>query len=461
MMASGRQAESDNDSDVETLEDPDTQALDYISRVLSGQSLSEKLHKTTPDDLPLESWDESYQGGWDLKKSPVAEEDAEERCQLLLLPLELILHILSHLDPRFILGVLPQVCKTFSAIVAEKITWRTRVKKRISTNFPVVEQENFDWPTACMELEEQLSHWSDNGKKAEHFTLSDGHYASVDAVLLLQGGSLCVSGSRDRNVSLWDLRDLEPGQEKFKVKALGTEKTGTHKGWAWCLASCGNLLGSGSWDSTVKIWDIGAEGQQVGQIRGRAAVLCLALLPDILVAGSYDKRVSVYDPRASNPLIRSRKIHSSPVLSLVADERHIVSGGEDRTLVVFDRRANAVLQRIQLENYLFCMSYESPQLWAGDNQGLIHVYGSHSGTFQKLRCFDVGHSSQVTDVFHSAGTLYTTSTDKTMKVHIPTDPPRTIYTEVHSSVVNGVSVAGQTVAAASGGQTVEIWRFKE
>ncbi|NP_001088573.1 F-box and WD repeat domain containing 9 S homeolog [Xenopus laevis] len=341
------------------------------------------------------------------------------------------------------------------------MTWRIRVQKRVRARYPVVEQDNFDWPCACTELEEQLSRWADSGKKAERFSLPDGHFASVDAVLLLQGGSLCVSGSRDRNVCLWDLRELGQNQEKVKVKALGTQKTGTHKGWAWSLASCGNLLSSGSWDSTIKIWDIEAEGQQVGEIRGRAAILSLAFQPDILVAGSYDKRVSVYDPRASKPLIKSGKIHSSPVLCLAADEHHIMSGGEDRTLVVFDRRANAVSQRIQLENYLFCMSYKSPELWAGDNQGMVHVYRSHGGTFQRLKWFDVGHSSQVTGIWHSAGALYTTSTDKTMKAHVPTDPPRTPYTQPHNNVFNDVSAAGRTVAAACGSQTVEIWRFQE
>ncbi|KAM8974004.1 F-box/WD repeat-containing protein 9 [Pelodytes ibericus] len=460
-MACSRQSESDNDSDVDTLDDPDQQALDYVSRVLTSQTLKDRHQSPPCDNLPLELRDKASQGSWDLKKSPVAGEDGEVSALLLLLPLELILQILSHLDPRFIHKVLPQVCRTLRDIVTEEVTWRIRVQKRFSTGFPVVEQDDFDWPTACIELEEQVSHWSDHGKKAEHFSLSHGHYAAVDAVLLLEGGSLCVSGSRDRNVSLWDLRDLDQGQDKVTVKPLGKEKTGSHKGWAWSLASCGNLLSSGSWDSTVKIWDIGAEGQQVGEIRTRAAVLCLAFLPDILVAGSYDKRVSICDPRAANPLVKSRKIHSSPVLSLVADDRHIVSGSEDRTLVVFDRRANAVLQRMSLENYLFCMSYEAPQLWAGDNQGLIHVYGSHGGTFQHLRCFDVGHTSQVTGIWHSAGALYTTSTDKTMKAHIPTDPPQTLHTDTHISVVNGVSAAGRTVAAASGGQTVEIWRFKE
>ncbi|XP_075433706.1 F-box/WD repeat-containing protein 9 isoform X3 [Ascaphus truei] len=379
IMACHRWPAPDHDPDGESAAELACQAQDYVSRLVRCQALATRSQRRpeAPARAPTE-------GGGRHLKMPGSGGD-EAGCPLLLLPPELILQILSHLDPRLIVRVLPLVCRALRDIVTEKVTWRIRVQKRVNAGFPVVEEEDFDWLAACIDVEEQLSHWSDSGKRMEHFSLADGHFASVDAVLLLQGGSLCVSGSRDRNVSLWDLRELGQNQEGVTVRALGTEKTGTHKGWAWSLAACGNLLCSGSWDSTVKIWDIEAEGQQVAEIRGRAAVLCLAFLPDILVAGSYDKRVSVYDPRASNPLIKSRKIHSSPVLSLVADDRHIVSGGEDRTLVVFDRRANAVLQRMQLDNYMFCMSYEAPQLWAGDNKGLIHVYRSHGGTFQHQR----------------------------------------------------------------------------
>ncbi|XP_060038437.1 F-box/WD repeat-containing protein 9 [Erinaceus europaeus] len=215
-----------------------------------------------------------------------------------------------------------------------------------------------------------------------------------------------------------------------------------------------------AWDSTVKLWDMAADGQQFGEIKDKAAVLCLSYLPDILVTGTYNKKVTIYDPRAGPGLLQTQQVHSSAVLALMADERHIISGSEDHTLVVFDRRANGVLQRLQLDSYLLCMSYHEPQLWAGDNQGLLHVFANHGGSFRLARSFDVGHRSHITGIQHSLGALYTTSTDKTVRVHLPTDPPRTLCTRTHDDVLNGVCAEGNFMVAASGGLSLEVWRLK-
>ncbi|XP_074147229.1 F-box/WD repeat-containing protein 9 isoform X1 [Sminthopsis crassicaudata] len=446
----------DEDSDPEA--DPDVQAQEYIDRVLGSPSPAPARTVLAPPPVvsprppPAELWRESL-------RSPGGE-PGPDASGLLGLPLELILEICSYLEARLVLGVLPLVCRSLRDIVQDQVMWKIRVQKLLGGAYPVVEEEDFDWPAACIELEEHLARWADDGRRAEYFCLSDGHFASIDSVLLLQGGALCVSGSRDRNVNLWDLRQLgvEPG--KVLVKALGTQRSGTHKGWVWSLASQDNRVCSGSWDSTVKLWDMEADGQQFGEIRGKAAVLCLSYRPDILVTGTYDKKVTVYDPRAGQALVKSRRLHSSAVLALLADDQYIISGSEDRTLVVFERRTNSVLQRLQLESYLLCMSYQEPQLWAGDNQGLLYVFENHGGQFKHVRSFDVGHRSQITGIEHSLGSLYTTSTDKTIRVHVPTDPPRTICTRSHHNVLNGVCADGNMVVAASGGLSLEVWRLK-
>ncbi|XP_063148570.1 F-box/WD repeat-containing protein 9 [Candoia aspera] len=450
---------SDNDSDTESKGDPDTQALEYIERVLGTSRQSRQATQCLPPEslsVGGRARTSDLRSPLELKKPSVIDEPTSG---LLSLPLELILEICSYLQARFVLHVLPLVCRTLRDIVQDEVTWRIRLLKRIGNCYPVVEGDDFNWPTACIELEEHLQQWAENGRNTEYFSLTEGHFASVDSVLLLQGGELCISGSRDRNVNLWDLRQLGKAPEKVLVKALGTERNGTHKGWVWSLAARDNRVCSGSWDSTVKLWDIAADGKQFGEIRGKAAVLCLSYLPDILVTGTYDKKVTVYDPRAAHALVKSRKLHSSAVLSLAADERFIISGSEDRTLVCFDRRTNSVLQRLQLDSYLLAMSYQGSQLWAGDNHGMLYVFENNGGRFQHIRYFDVGHRSQITGVQHSLGALYTTSTDKTLRIHVPTDPPKVICSQTHSYVLNGVSVEGNMAVAASGGLSLEVWKL--
>ncbi|XP_037848005.1 F-box/WD repeat-containing protein 9 isoform X2 [Chlorocebus sabaeus] len=431
----------DDDSDPESETDPDAQAEAYVARVLSppksGLAFPRPSQLSTPAASPSAS-----------EPRAASRVSAVSEPGLLSLPPELLLEICSYLDARLVLHVLSRVCHALRDLVYDRVTWRLRALRRVRAPYPVVEEKNFDWPAACIALEEHLSRWAEDGRRAEYFCLADGHLAAVDSVLLLQGGSLCLSGSRDRTVNLWDLRQLGTEPSQVLVKTLGTKRNSTHEGWVWSLAAQDHRVCSGSWDSTVKLWDLAADGQQFGEIKTSSAVLCLSYLSDVLVTGTYDKKVAIYDPRASPALLKCQQLHSRPVLALVADDQHIISGSEDRTLVVVDRRANRVLQRLQ-----------EPQLWAGDNHGLLHVFVNRNGCLQLIRSFDVGHSFPITGIQYSVGALYTTSTDRSIRVHVPTDPPRTICTRKYNSTLNRVCAEGNLVVAGSGDVSLEVWRL--
>ncbi|XP_070563061.1 F-box/WD repeat-containing protein 9-like [Ptychodera flava] len=388
-----------------------------------------------------------------------------EHLHILALPPEILHKISAYLDARFVLSTLSLVCKHFQELFAQDSTWKIRIGKRWPKQYPIipVKDEKFNWAKACIDREEAYNQWSDYQNRMEHFSLTLGHFAAIDAVHLMQGGDICFSGSRDRTVSLWDLRKLDswtPNQSTSKVKVKSLD---THTGWVWSMTSLDNILCTASWDCKVKLWDIEAGGVEVQSLKGKSANLCMAYNPDSLVVGSYDKKITVYDPRAGYTSIQSLKHHKKPVLCLVADENYIVSGSEDSTVVVYDRRAGEVFKTIQLEKFPMSMSYSNHdgQLWIGEKRGLLYLMDARQGNFDIVQTYDVGHTLKLTGVQHNLGCLATCSYDKTIKIHEPNADPGNICTlAVHDSEVADIHLMNNILASGSSDMTVHIWRPK-
>ncbi|XP_061557401.1 F-box/WD repeat-containing protein 9 isoform X2 [Phycodurus eques] len=240
----------------------------------------------------------------------------------------------------------------------------------------------------------------------ECLTLLSGHIAEINSVLLVGGdGDVCATGSRDRDVKLWNLQ--ADSSNMLMHTLVGQGHFNSHQGWVWCLASQGHLLASGGFDRTVRLWDLQACGAERGVIRTEAAVICLSCLPDVLLAGTFNEKVQMYDPRASVPLVKSLTHHTNSVLCLAADDKYIISASKDNTVVVHDRRADRRLYKVRLRSYLRSMSY-------GDNE-----------------------------------------------VHIPCGPPKTLCTLRHQDGVSGLSVEAGVLAVASGDMCVKIWRLRK
>ena len=144
----------------------------------------------------------------------------EQNVYLDSLPNEILIHICSFLDARFVLDTVSRVCPTLQDLIADDSLWKIRTKRRMVSAFPPVDPTSeLKWRNICDEQEEFFARPGVVAGKAE----VKGHYASVDALLLVPvpgGGDkeLLVSGSRDRSVGLWDPHVmLEAGTSKASI----------------------------------------------------------------------------------------------------------------------------------------------------------------------------------------------------------------------------------------------------
>ena len=61
-----------------------------------------------------------------------------------------------------------------------------------------------------------------------------------------------------------------------------------------------------------------------------------------------DRRVREFDMRVPVSLVADHHEHTGPVLGLTCSKNYVFSGGEDKKLCVWDRRARSVLQTLRV-----------------------------------------------------------------------------------------------------------------
>ncbi|XP_012939124.1 F-box/WD repeat-containing protein 9 [Aplysia californica] len=402
-----------------------------------------------PDEKPEETWGQSsawsppYEGGLRLDQ----------------LHDDVIFHIAVFLEARVVRDSLSKVCLRFLEMFDNEAYWKSRVFLRCHKPYPaVVSASDFSWVDACVAREDSYHTWRDWSRNTRHFLYGHNVNGEVDAVHLMKEGRLLASGDRNRFLNIVDLAkwDDSPGVQPDKQMAdMLVHSDISHGGWIWSMASVGDTLITGSWDTHVRMFDLAAGCAQAQSFKCKSAVLCLYAEEKEVVASCF-KEVAFFDRRSS--ALKMRIFHTKPVLSVVGNGQFIVSGSEDKSIVVFDRTAGKIFTTLKMDNYPLCMSLQDQQLWCGDRLGRLHLHNATGGMFSHVGTYDVSHKDKLTGVVATLGATFTCSGDKSVKVIEPTREPEVIASlDVHTKEVAKIDYNSGVLASAGGDECVGVW----
>jgi len=161
---------------------------------------------------------------------------------------------------------------------------------------------------------------------------------AAHSLVLSQDGQTLVTGSY-RKIKVW--RTSPQVGKLFKdTEPLQSLMGHSHIVSSLAISADGKLLVSGSWDKTIKIWQLDT-GELISTLKGHGdRVYAIALSPDgkIIASGSADKTIKLWHLQTGE-LLGTFTGHDNTVtaLAFTASGEMLVSGSLDKTIKIWQR----------------------------------------------------------------------------------------------------------------------------
>ncbi|KKP07655.1 hypothetical protein THAR02_00191 [Trichoderma harzianum] len=291
--------------------------------------------------------------------------------------------------------------------------------------------------------------------EAGFLRILQGHGREVYSVAFSANSRYLASGSWDKTIKIWDI-----------ITGKVQQTLQGHGGYVWSVAfsADGRYLASGSQDNTIKIWDV-ITGKEQQTLQGHSSfVFSVAFSADsrYLASGSYDKTIKIWDIITGKEQ-QTLQGHSDSIWSVAfsADSRYLASGSWDKTIKIWDIITSKARQTLQGHSgYVWSVAFSADgyYLASGSVDTTIKIWDATTGKEQQTL---QGHNDPITSVAFSADSRYLASGSWDMAIKIwdiTTGKAREIF-QGHSGYVWSVafSADGYYLASGLGDTTIMIW----
>ncbi len=245
--------------------------------------------------------------------------------------------------------------------------------------------------------------------------------AQLRDCLFHPSGAWLASAGDDGDIVLWSLPDKEGGP-----RILRRWRT-PDRVMALAISPDGRVLASGGSDNDITLWDA-ETGRALRSLKGHrgqiSEVTGLAFSPDgsRLASASHDKTARIWEVATGGELHRFEE-HAAAVKSVAFDPdgRMLATGGDDKRVILWDiERAVSLRVFSGHRNIIYGLGFAPeqreagvpPLLIAGGFDRTLRLWERESGVTLRLL---QGHTAAVNGIEISNGSLYSASSDGTVR----------------------------------------------
>jgi F-box/WD-40 domain protein 7 len=365
------------------------------------------------------------------------------------------------------------VCKEWTGLTQEPKLWKSLYY--FSFRPRIIRDDE----KVCWKDEYQTKYLTDrnwNNGRSNVMTLS-GHNGSVTC--LQYDDQKLISGSDDGSLFLWKIAGdskKDSSEDPFRLvqqhhrqvrKIQRLNAFQGHGGPVWCLAFQDNTLVSGSYDKTVKIWNIRTAACR-STLRGHDDwVSAIQISGSRVVSGSWDASIKIWDIAANNGrgrcLATLAGAHGNAIYGLQWDDigNKIVTGTRNNLAQIWDVQEQKLeMSLLGHENRVYCVQMDEAIVLTGSADKTIRKWDRRTGSQEASI---VGHGSSVMTLqYDDSYRLVTGSYDNTLKtwdMRNFTEPINTL--EGHSSGIFALQFDEDKIVSGSSDKTIRIWNFNE
>ncbi|KAM0299438.1 hypothetical protein HYE67_007713 [Fusarium culmorum] len=333
------------------------------------------------------------------------------------LPTELSYKILSYLDTVSLCKA-AQVSRRWRSLADDDVVWHRMCEQHIDRKctkcgwgLPLLEkkklqawsrhQQNHRQPNAAdvVEIDDEAETQLGESRKRQ---ATDDEHEDCDRSFKR---SRADPGSKSRQ-QLEAERKFRPWKDVYRdrFKVGYNWKTGRcsiktfkgHENGVTCLQFDDNILATGSYDTTIKIWNI-ETGEVMRTLRGHtSAVRTLQFDDSKLISGSFDKTIKVWNWQTGECL-NTLQCHNEGVLSIHYDGCTVASGSIDKTIKVSSFKTKETfclrghtdwVNHVRMDSpsrVVFSASDDlSVKLWDIETRQCIKTFLGHVGQVQQV-----------------------------------------------------------------------------